>query len=114
MERLVVKLLTEVNAELLAQRLEVLNVLLVLLGVLNLVLETLKDAHGRCVVVHAARSLECLLNNLRRRDKVLRKSVVKTTLELKEVLHAVKELDVAGVELLESLGVTRVVASWLV
>lgn len=107
---LVVKLLAEVNTELLAHRLEVLDVLLVLLGVLDLVLQALKDAHGRRVVVHTTRSLERLLDNLGRWDEVLRECIVKAALELKEVLHAVKELDVARVELLESLTVARVVA----
>lgn len=89
--------------KLLPYRLELLEVRLVLLVVLNLLLDTLEDADGGCVVVHATGRAECGLDDGGRGYEIVGKTVVKPALHLKEVLGLLEESDVALGEGLESL-----------
>ena len=103
-----VELFLQRHTELLTQGLEHVEVLLVLAVVIRLGLDALKDAHSERKVVHAASRLQSALDNLGRGHEVLRKRVVEATLRLKLVLDTLKELDIAVVELLVRLVVSRV------
>jgi hypothetical protein len=75
-----VEVLLEEDAELLAQRLELCEVLLVLALVLNLGLDTLEDTDGGGEVVDAAGSLEGSDDNGRRGNEIVGEGVVQVAL----------------------------------
>lgn len=89
--------------ELLDDRLEVVKVGLVLSLVLDLGLDTLKDADGGSVVVDLARGTEGSLNDGGGGDEVVGEAVVQSTLELEEVANLLEEGGVLGVELVVGL-----------
>ena len=89
--------------KLLSQALKFIKISLVLLLVLNLLLDTLENADGGRVVVHATRSAECGLDDRGRRDEVVGEAVVEPALHLKEVLGLLEESDVALRKGLKSL-----------
>lgn len=95
-----VELFPESNAELLAERVEGLEVLLVLLLVLDLGLDALEDANSGGEVVDAAGSLQGSSEDLNGRDKVVGEAVVEVTLELENILDTVEFLLESGRELL--------------
>lgn len=92
------KLLESVDAELLANGFGGCNVLLVLRLVLDLVLDTFVDANGGGEVVDASGSLEGGGDDLLVGHQVVGKAVVQASLELEEVVYAVKELGICSME----------------
>ena len=97
--------------QLLPDRLEGLDVLFVLALVLDLFPDALKDADGRRVVVDPAAGPEGRLDDRGAGDEVVGEAVVEAALQLKQVLDAVKEGDVALVEGVKGLlGLVRRVA----
>ena len=91
------------RTKLLAERLELIKVLLILLLVLNLLLDALKHPDCGRVVVHATGSTDGSLHDGGCRDEVVGEAVVQATLHLKEVLGRLEEVDVALRERLERL-----------
>lgn len=89
--------------ELVNDRLEVVKVSLVLSLVLDLGLDTLKDADGGGVVVDLARGAEGGLNDRGGGDEVVGEAVVQSALELEEVADLLEEGGVLGVELVVGL-----------
>jgi hypothetical protein len=86
------KVLSKVNTELLSGVLELVEVLLVLLLVLDLNLETLKDSDGSGVVVNSAAGLESSQKSLGGGDQVIRENVVENSLDLVEIVGLIKLL----------------------
>lgn len=95
------------RTKLLAEGLELIQVLLVLLGVLDLLLDTVKHPDGGSVVVHATSSPDGGLNDRGRGDEVVGETIVETTLDLEEVLGRLEEVDVALREGLKCLRAVR-------
>lgn len=71
-----VQILLEHNAELLSEGLKLIQVLLVLTVVLDLGLDTLKDAHGGGEVVDSAGGLKGSNDDGRGRNKIVGESIV--------------------------------------
>ena len=93
-----VEFLLELDAEFFTDAFEGVDVLLVLVFVLDLLLDALKDANGGRVVVDTTAGTERRLDHFGRRNKVVSKAVVQTALQLEQVLNRVEEADVARVE----------------
>jgi len=81
--------------KLILHRLERLNILLVLLIILALLPDTLINSNSSGVIVNPARSPECRLDDLGRRDEVVSEAVVQASLQLEKVLYRGEEVDVA-------------------
>lgn len=95
------KLLLGLNTQLSPERGKLLKVLLIDGIVVSLGLQTLKDTDGCGVVVDATGSLEGSLDDGSRGYEIVTKGVVETTLELKEIVDVIKELDETGCVVLE-------------
>lgn len=98
-----VELFTESNAEFLAETLEGLKVLLVLVLGLDLGLDTLEDTDSGGEVVDAASGPESGGEDLNGRDEIVGKAVVQVALELEDILDTVEFLLESGRELLVCL-----------
>jgi hypothetical protein len=83
--------------------LELFKVCLVLLLVLHLLPDTLKDTDGGSVVVHPTGGAEGSLANRRGGDQVMREAVVETALDFEQILRVLEEGDIALREGLEGL-----------
>jgi hypothetical protein len=74
---------------------ELIQICFVLILVLDLLLNALKNSHRSGVVVHTARRSERGLDNGGCRHEVMRKAVIQSALDLKEVFCRLEEVDVA-------------------
>ena len=83
------------RTKLLAERLELIKVLLILLLVLNLLLDALKHPDCGRVVVHATGGTNSGFDDGGGRDKVVGETVVEAALDLEEILSRLEEVDVA-------------------
>jgi hypothetical protein len=83
------------RTKLLLDALEFIQISLILLLVLDLLPDTLKDPNGGCVVVNATGSTKGSLNDGRGRDQVVGEAIVQTTLDFEQILGLLEELDVA-------------------
>jgi len=101
--RLGVKVLLQRHTKLLPQRLELLEILLVLTLVLDLGLETLENTDGGGEVVHPAGGLQGSDDDAGRGDKIVGEGVVEVALELEDILNTIKLLLEPSSELLEGL-----------
>lgn len=90
------QLLLEVDAQLLSNVLQLLQVGLVLRVVLNLVLQGLESSDSGGVVVDTSARLQRLLNDDGRGDQVVGEAVVQDSLHLKEVVGAFELLLVSA------------------
>ena len=95
------------RTELLAHGLQLVQVCLVLLLVLHLLPDALKDAHGSRVVIDASRGAQSSFNDGGRGHEIVREAVVQATLDLEQVLRGREEIDVAFVEGFECLLAVR-------
>ena len=93
--RLESKLGLGLNTKLLAKRLQLSEVLFVLLLVLNLILDTFEDTDRGRIVVDTASSLQCGFDDSNRGNQIVGKAVVKTALQLEQIIDTIKELDIA-------------------
>jgi hypothetical protein len=98
-----VHILLKRNAELFAQRLELIQILLVLALVLDLGLDALEDPNGGGEVVDSPRGPKGGGHDGGGGDEIVGEGVVQVALELENVLNTVKLLLVAGRKLLEGL-----------
>lgn len=94
-----VQLLLQVNAELLSDVLQLLEVGLVLLRVLNLVLQSLEGSDGSWVVVDSSTSLQSLLDDRWSWDQIVRETVVQDSLDLEQVVSLLKLVFVSVVSI---------------
>lgn len=81
---------------------------MVLSLVLNLFLNTLQDPHSGSIVIDLPSSLKSSVDNFSRRDKVVGKGVVETSLKLEKVRDRLEEGFVSSVERLVRLGLIAV------
>ena len=88
--------------ELFFNTLEFIQVSLILLLVLDLLPDTLKNPNSGRVVVDATGSTKGSLNNRRGRNQIVGETVIQTTLNLEQILGLLEELDVALGEGFES------------
>jgi hypothetical protein len=88
--------------ELFPDALEFIQISLILLLVLDLLPDTLKNPNGGRVVVDATGGTKGSLNNRRRRNQIVGEAVIQTTLDLEQILGLLEELDVALGEGFES------------
>lgn len=86
------QLLLEVDAQLLSNVLQLLQVGLVLRVVLNLVLQGLEGSDSGGVVIDTSARLQRLLDDNGRGDQVIGEAVVQDSLHLKEVVGTLKLL----------------------
>lgn len=91
------------HTEFLPNTLELVQISLVLLLVLDLLPDTFKHPDGGRVVVDTASGAKGGLNDGRCRDQIVGEAVVKTTLDFKQVLGLLEELNVALGKCFESL-----------
>lgn len=105
---LTVQLFLSVDAKLLNCRLKLVQVCLVLPLVLNLFLNTLQDPHSGSVIIDLPSSLKSGIDDFGRRDKVVGKGVVETSLKLEKVRDRLEEGFVSSVERLVRLGLIAV------
>jgi hypothetical protein len=75
--------------------LELIQISLVLLLILDLLPDTLKDPDSGRVVVDATGSTEGSLDDGRRRDQIVGEAVVQTALDFEQILGLLEELNVA-------------------
>ena len=83
--------------------LQLVQISLVLLLVLDLLPDTLKNPNSGRVVVDTTSSTEGSFNDGRRRDQIVGEAVVQTTLDFEQILGLLEELNVALGEGFESL-----------
>ena len=81
---------------------------MVLSLVLNLFLNTLQDPHSGSVIIDLPSSLKSGIDDFGRRDKVVGKGVVETSLKLEKVRDRLEEGLVSSVERLVRLGLIAV------
>jgi len=91
------------HTQLLPDTLELIQISLVLLLVLDFLPDTLEDPNGGRVVVDTASSAEGSLDDGRRRDQIVGEAVVETTLDFKQILGLLEELNVSFGEGFEGL-----------
>lgn len=103
-----VQLFLSADAKLLNCRLKLVQVCLILSLVLNLFLNTLQDPHSGSIVIDLPSSLKSSVDNFSRRDKVVGKGVVETSLKLEKVRDRLEEGLVSSVERLVRLGLIAV------
>lgn len=101
------------RTQLLPNRLQLIQIRLILRLVLHLLLNPLKDPHRRRVVVHPPSCAERGLADRGGRDEIMSEAVVQTALDLEQVLGIVEEIDVALGERLERLLLVRGVPAGL-
>lgn len=85
-----------IDTELLADGSEFLEILLVLLSILDLDLECLKQSDGGGVVVDASGGLESLFEHRGGGNQIVREDVVEETLDLEKVISFVEFLFESG------------------
>jgi hypothetical protein len=76
---------------------------LVLSIILHLLLDALEYSDSGRVIVHPSCGFQCFLDDGNRWNKIMSESVVESTLELKDVLDALEEFEIAFGEGLEGL-----------
>lgn len=91
------------HTQLFPNRLELIQIRLILSLILDLLLDALKNPDRGGVVVHAARRTERRLDDGRRGHEIVRKAVIQSALDLEEVLRGLEKVDVALRERLERL-----------
>ena len=91
------------RTKLLPDALELIQISLILLLVLDLFPDTLKDPDGGRVVVDATGSTKGRFDDGRRRNQIVGEAVVQTTLDFEQILGLLEELNVALGEGFESL-----------
>lgn len=89
---LVEQFFRKINTKFLSDVLKFIKILLVLFLVLNLDLKTFKQSDSGRVVVNTSASLKSLLKHRRSWDKIVRKDVVKNTLDFKKIISLFKFL----------------------
>lgn len=90
--------------KLLDNRLQLIQISLVLPDILHLLLDSLEDPHRRGIVVDLTSRPQSGSDDLRGGDEIVREAVVEPTLELKEVSAGREKRVVAVVEGFEGLG----------
>lgn len=91
------------RTQLFSNRLELIQICLVLGLILHLLLDALQNPDRGGVVVHAARRTERRLDDGGRGHEVVREAVVQPALDLEEVLRRLEKVHVALRERLERL-----------
>jgi len=92
-------------------RLQLVEVSLVLSLVLYLFLDALQDPDGRGIIVHLSRRLQGRLDHARRGDEIVGETVVQTSLEFKDVFDVGEKGLVALVEGFVGFGLVGVSAA---
>lgn len=101
------------RTQLLPNRLQLIQIRLILRLVLHLLLNPLEDPDRRRVVVHPPSCAERGLADRGGRDEIMSEAVVQTPLDLEQVLGIVEEIDIALGEGLERLLLVRGVLAGL-
>jgi hypothetical protein len=90
--------------KILNNRLQFIQVRLVLSNILDLFLDTLQDPNSGSVIVNLSSALQSFRDDLSSWDEIVGETVVESSLEFKEVRTVLEECSVSVIECLERFG----------